>query len=371
MSETGARVIAVSGNHLEMGYAHGRQVADLRPAVASQMEALEGQLRQDGAGPEFERLIAETADLLADRSPQSVDLIRGIATGLNLPAQQLLRYNLAPFLRDVLTTRRRLDEEAAAAVEGCTTWAATGPATADGLPLLVKNRDYAREHLPLQIVIRATPEAGYRYTFVTSAGSPGVFVAGFNETGLSVVDTHVPTTDVGPGLPMYALSMHVLEKHRSVRSALDYLRATPRLGRNNLLLADAGGDVACFEAGHRSYGVREAGHGLLANTNHFNSVPMVSAFVDTEAPPLRGNSRRRYRQVMEALQTRAGRIDLPWAEALMRSHEEAPAAICRHPYGNSSTSTIASLFFLPAGRTMILRHGQPCDPAAPRAVFDY
>lgn len=368
MSETSPRVIEVGGSHLEMGMQHGRQVADLRPAIRARIVALEGRLQREGAGPAFEQLIAETAAVLAGYSPATVDLLRGLASGLNLPYQPLLRYNLAAFLRDVLTTRRRLDEEASV-VEGCTTWAATGPATADGLPLLAKNRDYEREHLPLQIVVRATPEKGYRYTFITSAGSPGVFVAGFNETGLSVVDTHVSSTDVGPGLPMYALSMHVLEEHDSVRSALDYLQATPRLGRNNLLLADAGGDVACFEAGHANYGLREAGGGILANTNHFNSVAMVSAFVDTEAPPLRGNSQRRYRQVCEALQVHAGRIDLAWAEALMRSHDGAPASICRHPYGDVSTSTIASLFFLPAARTMVMHHGQPCEPATPRMVL--
>lgn len=370
MSEDGVRVIVVGGSHLEMGMQYGRQVADLRPTIRGRFTAGEGRLQRDGAGPAFEQLLGETAGVLAEHSPATIDLLRGLAAGLNLPYQPLLRYNLAAFLRDALTTRRRLDEEAAA-LEGCTTWAATGPATPDGLPLLAKNRDYEREHLPLQIVVHATPERGYRYTFVTSAGSPGVFVAGFNETGLSVVDTHVPSTDVGPGLPMCALSMHILEEHRTVRTALDYLRAAPRLGRNNLMLADATGDVACFEAGHRGYGLREADQGLLANTNHFNSPAMASAYVDTETAPLRGSSQRRYRQVTAALQSQAGQIDLAWGEALMRSHDGAPASVCRHPDGDVSTSTIASLFFLPAGRTMVLHHGQPCDPAAPRAEFHF
>jgi hypothetical protein len=156
-----------------------------------------------------------------------------------------------------------------------------------------------------------------------------------------------------------------------VRSALNYLRATPRLGRNNLLLADAGGDVAAFEAGHASYGLREAKRGLLANTNHFNSPAMAGAYVDTEIPALRGSSQRRHRQVTEALLAHAGQIDLAWAEALMSSHDGAPASICRHPDKDSSTSTIASLFFLPAARTMVFRHGQPCDPTAPRSLFHY
>ena len=35
-------------------------------------------------------------------------------------------------------------------------------------------------------------------------------MAGFNEAGLVVADSHVSSTDVGPGLPAYALSMHVI-----------------------------------------------------------------------------------------------------------------------------------------------------------------
>jgi isopenicillin-N N-acyltransferase like protein len=363
------RVLEIEGNHLELGFQHGRRVADLRPAIIGRITALDAGLVDDGAGDAFNALIDDTVAVLGTHSPETIAVLRGLSAGLDLPYEALLRYNLAPFLRDVLTTQKRLAEDAAA--EGCTTWAATRTATIDGAPILVKNRDYAQAHLPLQVAIRATPEQGHRYTFVTSAGSPGVFVAGFNEGGLAVVDTHVSTTDIGAGLPMYALSMHVLENHSTVRSALAYLRAAPRLGRNNLLLADASGDIACFEAGRARYGLREAAGDLLVNTNHFNDPAMAAAFVDTEPPALRGNTYTRFEEASQALLGRAGRIDLEWAEELMRSHEQAPASICRHPHAGDSAATIASIFFLPAARTMVFHHGQPCAPSAPRAVFHY
>lgn len=363
------RVLEIEGNHLELGFQHGRRAADLRPEIISRITALDAMLVDDGAGASFNGLIDATAAALSTHSPETIGVIRGLSAGLDLPYEALLRYNLAPFLRDVLTTQKRLADDATA--EGCTTWAATRTATIDGAPILAKNRDYALAHLPLQVVIRAVPERGHRYTFVTSAGSPGVFVAGFNETGLAVADTHVPTTDVGAGLPMYALSMHVLENHSTVRSAVAYLRAVPRLGRNNLLLADASGDIACFEAGHACYGLREAAGDLLVNTNHFNDPAIAATFVDTEPPALRGNTYTRFEKASQALLTRAGHIDLEWGEELMRSHEKSPASICRHPHAGDSAATIASIFFLPAARTMVFHHGQPCAPSAPRTVFHY
>ena len=196
---------------------------------------------------------------------------------------------------------------------------------------------------------------------LTSAGSPGVFVAGFNEAGLAVADTHVSSTDIGPGLPIYSLSMHLLEEHQTVRSAISYLQAVPRLGRNNLLLADASGDIALFEIGHRSSAVIEAKAGFLVNTNHFNSPTMQSYFVDTSPQALRGNSFQRYEKVKGFLTDVHGHIDVALAQQLMASHDDSLASICCHRSLHSETSTISATLFLPVQRRLLYCHGQPCQ----------
>ncbi len=356
MSDQSLPIIHVSGAHYEMGRQHGEQVLALRPAVLASIAARQAQLQRDDAGSGFTALVDDTIRLLERVDPAIVAQIHGIADGLQLPREQLLRYNLVPFLRDALTTRRRLDE-------GCTTWAAAPSASADHGPFLVKNRDYTPEHVPLQLIVRAAPQSGYRYTFLTSAGSPGVFVCGFNEAGLAIVDTHVPSLDVGPGLPHYALAMHALEQCHTVRSALDYLQTAPRLGRNNFLLADVTGDIAAFEIGHRHYAILEASDGILVNTNHFNSPQMRPFFVDTEPPGLRGNSLHRYARVSGALQEARGHINVLLAKNLMACHAGLLDSICRHPSPDSETSTIAAAIFLPQHRELHLCFGQPCQAA--------
>ncbi len=359
---TTSQIIHIKGDHYQMGYQHGQQVKPLRRHIVKAIEARFAQLEQDDPDETFEALVWETQQVIQTVDPSTVAVIRGLANSLDLEFDKLLRYNLVAFLNDALTTRRcQINQKNAETSEGCTTWAAARPATANGQPILVKNRDYRLEHLPLQIVVRAEPATGYRYTFITSAGSPGVFVAGFNEAGLAIADTHVSSTDVGPGLPTYALSMHILEDHKTVYSALDYLQSMPRLGRNNLLLADANGDIALFEIGYRSGAVVKAEAGILVNTNHFNSPVMQPHFVDTSPQALQGNSFRRYDKVKGVLTDAYGHIDADTAQQLMASHANPLASICCHPSSHSDTSTISAALFLPGQRRMLFCHGQPCQ----------
>lgn len=349
------------GTHYQMGFQHAQQVRALLPAIQAAIDARFAQLVKDGPDDIFEQVVQETITILETHDPATLTLIRGLADGLVVDYDRLLRYNLVTFLRDILVTRGTATADGRSGDENCSTWAAAGAATVDGHPILAKNRDFSLLHLPLQTVVQAEPDQGYRYTYVTSAGSPGVFVAGFNEAGLALVDTHVSSSDVGPGLPTFALSMHALEEHESVRSALDYLRSTPRLGRNNLLLVDAGGDMALFEIGHRKYAIRGAESNVLVNTNHFTCAEMVTCYVDTSQAVVRGNSLKRYEFLTQQLRQAHGTIDLSFAKALMSSHTDILSSICRHPMNGETTSTISASIFLPKQRQMMFCHGYPCS----------
>ena len=347
--------LTLQGDHYAMGRQHGRQVRELRPHIVEAMEARFRQIERDGPDARFEALLRETREVLETFDAPVLDLIQGQAEALELKFDTLLRYDLVAYLRDALTTRK------AGGRQGCTTWAATGSATVNGQPMLVKNRDYRLEHLPLQIVICATPESGYRYVCSGSAGSPGVFCGGINQAGLAVADTHVASTDVGPGLPDYALMMHMLEAYDDVSSAVNYVRSVPRLGRNNLIMADAKGHLGVLEMGHGSCELFETWDGTLINTNHFISRRLRECFVDTNPPQTKGNSFHRYEKVASELGAAGGRIDVGFAQRLMATHDGPLDSICRHPREGSESATISTSIFLPASRKMLFCHGLPCQ----------
>jgi predicted choloylglycine hydrolase len=348
-------ILTLHGNHYNMGKQHGQQVRSLRPQIAEAIATRFSQIEQDDPDARFETLLRETFDVVQEIDTPLLAMLRGQAEALEIKFETLIRYALATYLRDDLVIRQALGNE------GCTTWAASGPCTTGEQPILVKNRDYRLEHLPLQIVVRATPSDGYPYLYVSSAGSPGVFSAGINYAGLAVADTHVYSSDLGPGLPDYALMMHLLEEHNSVSSALDYLRAVPRLGRNNLILADDQGHLAVFESGRQRYGLFECREGTLVNTNHFASAEMRDSFLQMGPPDARGRTFRRHEVVTTALRATPGQIDVPFAQQLMASHNGPLASLCCHPEANSQMTTISASIFLPAQRKLLFCHGLPCQ----------
>jgi isopenicillin-N N-acyltransferase-like protein len=347
--------LTLHGSPYAMGRQHGQQVRNLRPLIAEAIDARFRQLEEDGPDARFESLVQDTHALLAEVDAPLLAMIRGQAEALAFDFDTLLRYNLVAFLRDELLVRR------AVGAEGCTTWAASGSATAGGQPMLAKNRDYRPDHLPLQNVVHATPDTGYPYLYVSSAGSPGVFSAGINQAGLAVADTHVYSMDLGPGLPSYALMIHVLEGHDNVSSALDYLRSVLRLGRNNLILADAAGHLAVFEGGHTRYGLFESHDGAWVNTNHFASDDMRDFFAAVDPPEARGRSLGRYETVSRALAGASSRIDAPFAQRLAATHEGPLSSICCHQEADTNVTTISASIFLPCQRQMLFCHGLPCQ----------
>jgi isopenicillin-N N-acyltransferase-like protein len=349
------RILRLQGGPFAMGWQHGRQVRGLRPQIAEAIAIRLGQVEQDELDDHFEALVRETREVIEQIDGPLLAMIRGQAEALDLEFETLLRYDLVSYLRDDLLVRRTLSSE------GCTTWAASGSSTSDRQPILVKNRDYRPEHLPLQVVVRATPEQGYRYLYISSAGSPGVFSAGINQAGLAVADTHVYSCDLGPGLPDYALMMHLLESHDRVSSALDYLRSVPRLGRNNLILADEQGHLAVFESGNHRYGLFEAHGGALVNTNHFASAEMQEFSVNVDPPEARGRTYRRFGVVSAALRETWGRVDAPFARQLMASHDGPLSSLCCHPEAATHVTTISASIFLPVQRKLLFCHGLPCQ----------
>lgn len=357
--------LTLQGDAYSMGRQHGEQVRGFRPQIAAAIDKRSRQVEEDGLDERFERLLGETRRLIEERDAPLLAMIRGQAEALEFDFEALLRYDLIGYLRDDLLIRRN----GAAGGEGCTTWAAAGSCTADGRPILAKNRDYDPAHLPLQVVVRAAPERGYRSLYISSAGSPGVFCAGINEAGLAVADTHVYCSDLGAGLPDYALMMHLLEEHDGVPAALDALRRAPRLGRNNLILADAQGRLAVFECGHRHYGLFEADGGALVNTNHLVSAEMLRFAVNVDPPAERGSTFRRYGAAAAALREAWGEVGVPFARRLMAHHDGPSASICRHREDGDGSATISTGIFLPAERKLLFCQGLPCQGSYDEFAF--
>lgn len=343
-------MLKIMGSHYLIGRKHARQVEVQRPLLLRAMAARQAEL--DRLESDYTGRLRELAAFMAEHGEKTWQMMRGIADGLGLEWAAMQRYTFSSYLLDL--------HRAASAPDGCTTFAASGPVTRDGAPLLAKNRDYRRDHLGLQILTRTRPTRGYRYVHLGSAGSPGVFSSGMNERGLAVADTHVVSRDLGPGLPRYALMLDLLEQCPDVPAALDYLRGATHMGGGTIIMADEDGRLAVCESGHRSSGYVVHNEGWLVSTNHFTTPELCDQWVESAGFGRDGNSQARRATAGQALAQSDGQVDVAWAQALLSHHRDGPGSLCQHERPGSRTATILSAIFLPRSRQLVVGTGNPC-----------
>lgn len=354
-------VLELTGDHYQMGWQHAQQVRGLRPRILKAMRERLRSLKPYQA--DLQPHLAELTSAWEEVARPTMEMLRGIADGLELKWGAFLRYTIASYLESRIQRPTYGD--------GCTVWAASNSINPGGIPILAKNRDYRPNHPLLSCLARAWPARGYCYLYATSAGSPGVFSSGINEAGLAVADTHVTSLDVGPGVARYSAMMEILEHHNSVASALDYLRQVRHIGDGTLVLADIRGHLAVFEAGHTIHGIVQPEHGFVVSTNHFVTHEMRNRWVDLKPPEIRGNSQNRYVRVSAALKEASGRVDVAYAHELMADHGgprpttayRRQHAICRHSRLDPPFVTISIALYLPCERTLLFGNDRPCRAA--------
>jgi isopenicillin-N N-acyltransferase like protein len=349
-------VFDISGDHYRMGQQHARHAAGLKAhilqAVDQRLDLLE-KLPVD-----VQPFQTELQELWEVEDRPILAFLRGLADGLDLEWKRFFRYTTASYLFD--RAQKPIPGQ------GCTSWAAAGEAARQNMPILAKNRDYRPGHRKLQRLVRTSPEKGYRYINLTSAGSPGVFSSGMNEKGLAVADTHVVSTDIGPGLARYSVMMQVLEQCSRVPEAVEHLQSVAHIGDGTLTLVDAEGNSAVFEAGHSRTGLIPSEKGYVVATNHYVSPRLANRWQDLSPLNQKGNTHSRYSAVAQALQNRSGGVDFEWGRRLMASHTTPLEAICRHPQYEPESVTISTVFFFPQTRTVLAAGGMPCRAAFKR-----
>jgi len=335
-----------------MGWQHARQVGGLRPQILAAMDNRLGLIAEIEI--KTRPFLAELQSHWQTDAQPTLNMLKGMADGLDLDWDRFFTYTVATYLMD---RAHHIPVDA----QGCTTWASTGPTPPHSAPILAKNRDYWPDHQQLQCLAFARPKSGDAYLYLTSAGSPGVFSSGMNESGLVVADTHVVSLDIGPGLPRYAVMMEALENYSSVEAALEYLINVTHSGNGNILLLDASGDMAVIETGYTAIGIDRLEDGFLVSANHYVTPSMKQRWLPRGPEEVHGNSKARYDRAIQALSENNGKVDLDWATQFMSSHGDSLAAICRHPEIGPRSVTIASTIYLPRQRQLYLANGMPCQ----------
>jgi isopenicillin-N N-acyltransferase-like protein len=346
--------LLLEGEPFARGLAQARARPDLVPAVRAAVELRLAEL--DGAldRPEVQAFLEAQRAATERHFPEVLEEIEGIGAGFAVAPERLFAFLHAAVIAELL-------EDEAIAAEGCTAFAVRVGTGA----LLAKNRDYRDEHRALQQAMLHRPGKGRSFLVVGSLGAPGCFSSGINEDGLALADTAAPTRDLGPGLNRYFLLTLLLERCATVDEALALVRATPHTGSGCLVLADAAGEVAAVELGHRAVGIERGKAGRIGRTNHHRLSETAHANLLTpHRAAAHGNSIARQAVLGLAL-ARLGdhRVTPDDLAALLARHaDDDGPAFCRHG-GADLAATIAGAIWDTGARRLVFCAGPPCSGA--------
>jgi len=343
------QMLDLAGNPYELGTGLSRTLAK-NPSRLSKFQRFVAQENiQVRTLPIYtEQAFNKVFALLKQRSPGITEWVEGMASKLGMPAKELFLFSIGGYFSDmarVLNLQR----------DGCSTFSVSH---SDQGPIIAKNRDSKSAYGPWQVAIRVRPQKGFGYLAMTTHGVPGVNSSGMNEHGLAVADTHVTSSDIGPGLPRFALTEKILTQCTRVDEALGMIMKEPLMGRGNLILADAQGALGVAELGYSRRAVRSCTSGYLVNTNHFTDPLLQDTFLETNPVSLKGTSEARYSRLSELLSTNT--YTLEGAKQIMAYHGGALDSLCRHEELEPPYRTISTVFYLPQQRKMIFSDGYPC-----------
>lgn len=288
---------------------------------------------------EYERFFIE-------KSPESVDMMRGIAEGAQVAYDEILYLNAFP---DV--------------VVGCSIWGACGSATVDSTPLLGMNTDEMSRVVKSQVVLDIEPESGFRTLGMYYAGiiSP---VHGMNITGLSMAGMllilHKPESRMVK-VPAFLVMQQLLNKCATVEQALELYQEFNGVNHGCAIFLADPSKITRIENAPEVWDSRtiEEGVEYCVMRPHLEKIKPFEATHDV-APSMALNAVPRTERMEELLPQYDGLFDVSIMKQIAEDHGSESSdgkGICQH---ESMEGTIGSFIVQPAERRMWLCKGSPC-----------
>jgi isopenicillin-N N-acyltransferase like protein len=341
MADSGFPLVEVSGSSYEMGYQHGARATTRVSRYLDWIEKQAGQ-PQDV----LSRNALAFLPALQAFSPAFVEEVRGLADGAGISFEQAL-------LCQVRGEAARVGgAESSRPDEGCTAFAFTGSATADGQPLAGQNQDLEPEFEDLAILLRVKPNDGRPQALMfTFAGQLGY--AGMNEYGLAHFNNVLFDYTWRLALPRQPLKRVMLEQ-RTVAECIALLERWRICSAANAVLCDRRGiaDVEMRPEGIALF--HDERPDACLHTNHY----LTPQFVAFETHTVPDSAARRARLAVLA-GAAWGRITAETVKGWLADHAgDSGGGICRH--GAHGWHTIAGYIAEPVQGRLHIRRGHGC-----------
>jgi isopenicillin-N N-acyltransferase-like protein len=357
----GIPLIRVHGSPYERGLQHGKAIPEM---IHSRIRRAISHNQGPAEKADAMRVADKVEKVLAVRLPETLEELHGIADGAGADWDDLRLAVLAGGggLRYLAT---------------CSIFAATRTATSDGHLIIGAGGDLNPPVLTDQdFFVRVVhPSRGYGYVTMGVFPERPIQPEGMNERGVTIVGVgqspvdgkQAYREDLPVGVSLYESMQWVHTECATIDDVLKVLRDSPRgyTGRT-MIVGDASGEWAKVEVTYNHIEVLRPEPDALYAAN-FVTAGVSGTYVGPTTHSLvsdRGqepDQYDRYDRYMTLLTQNAGKIDLDFAQRLLRDHSPTPgsSSICRH----SAVSTLDAMLFAPESRKVWVLKGRPCENA--------
>lgn len=340
-------IIELTGSPEEMAAGHADACYDsAREMIRARCDLALRRGREKLADLTMERCLevaAEHIPPMKEYSPAVHAEFMALSEALDVGADELLIGNGYTDYIDVL--RGELEGE-------CTSFVATGAATADGLTYVGQTWDmnaFAEQHMR---VFRRTPDEGPSSVTLTTSGC--LSLIGLNDRQIAVGNTNLAPIDARPGV-MYLAMIHEALRAPDYATARRAIVWAERASGHYYYVASVSGSATGIETTATRETALPQPDGLLVHANHYHDPDLLELSASEPAD----NSIAREAMLDGYLRERAGKLTLEHFMAGLRL-QEGEHPVCRPPVEDPEAgTTCAAAIICPQLRKMWVAPGNP------------
>jgi len=311
-------VLHVAGSAYNQGQIHGRE---LKPQIHHNLAVYFDRFAKE-VGLTRDEVLNHAKPFLNFIQKHHVDYyegMRGIAQGAEVDLLALTALNVR---YEILYYQFGVQ----AMADGCTAFALTPEASANGHLLLGQNWDWIPE--VKGAVIHSTEPSGLQVLGFTEAGIFGRKI-GLNNSGLGLAINGMTSGDDNwdrMQTPLHVRCFHILNSSR-FDAAVEVVTGEDRVCAANFMIAQTPDRVVDIEAAPISFRRLECDRGRMAHTNHFLNPNALGVF----EPPLENRPHSKQRQArMSELLHEKNRVSEDEVKSFLADKADFPYSINRH-----------------------------------------
>lgn len=357
----GLSKLRLRGTPYERGVTHGETFAE---EIRHNLETYTDVFEQRGIDADRAReRAAEFVPLIEEENSAYVEEMQGVADGSGTSLEEISLLNVRyEVIYDSYTDETDgRGESIESAVDGCTSFAITPEASANGHTYVGQNWDWLPPIETFLMDVRREDQPNF--LALTEAGMVGGKF-GLNQRGIGFAVNGLASPEDGSNpfrKPTHVSGREIFDAER-FDEALRPILETSRPGSRNYLLAHAEGEVIDLETAPETVNYLYPTNGTLTHANHFKDRTRVESELEKQSPHtlVRGNRIRRL------LSQRADELNVGTIKDVLRDDFGHPLALCRYADpdledGQGDFHTKSSVIMDLTERRMLITDGPPRD----------